>query len=70
LVGHGYGKRETPETRQVLSISWTQGRGTSLWWENLQNAKRRQVQERIRMWTKMLRHLKANLCPKINSKYF
>ena len=42
----------------------------ALWWENLQNAKRRQVKEKIKMWTKMLRHLKANLCPKINNKYF
>lgn len=31
----------------------------ALWWDNWQNRRKRQVKKKVRLWPKMLKHLRA-----------
>ncbi|KAH9292377.1 hypothetical protein KI387_042439 [Taxus chinensis] len=54
---------EETDPRRVKVAASKMKSHAALWWENLQNVRRRQGKEKIRMWPKMLKHLKAKFMP-------
>ena len=56
------GIEETDPRRTKIAASKMKSRA-ALWWENLQNLRKRQGKEKIKLWPKMLKLLKVKFMP-------
>ena len=56
------GIEETDPRRTKIEASKMKSHA-SLWWENLQNLRKRQGKDKIKLWSKMLKLLKVKFMP-------
>ena len=54
---------EETDPRRTKIVASKMRSHVALWWENLQNLRKRQGKEKIKFWPKMLNLLKVNFIP-------